>query len=86
MSGLLIAGRGHNIKHLERSMYLLFSDNLADVLDCVGLLEITGYEQHAYIIHQYTNNFHSSETVQKKIMFYYIVSKALTNEFSFLPD
>ena len=80
------AGRGHNIKQLERSMFLLFSDNLADVLDCVGILEIAGYEQHAYIIHQYTNNFPSSETVQKKIMFYYNISKALTNEFSFFPD
>ena len=80
----LSVGRGHNLKRLERSFFLLlFIYNLADVLH---FCDIAGYAQPTYIIHQYKNNLHHCETEQNKSLFYYSVSKALTNAFSVLPD
>jgi hypothetical protein len=53
---------------------------------CFGHFYIAGYAQHAYIIHQNAKYLHRCETVQKKSLFYYDVSKTFTNAFTFFPD
>jgi hypothetical protein len=76
------AGRGHNLKRLERSMFLLFSDILADVVDFLSLQDMTNMPTLSINI----KIISIAAKQQIKIMFYYNVSKALTNEFTFSPD
>jgi hypothetical protein len=76
------AGRGHNLKRLERNMFLHFSDILADVVDFLTLQDMNNMPTLSINI----KIISIAAKQQITIMFCYNVSKALTNEFTFFSD
>jgi hypothetical protein len=77
------AGRGYYKKHLERSLILLFSDNLADILDFFSLQDMNNMST---LLIKIKIICIVAMQCRKKPLFHYTVSKAHAKEFTFFPD
>ena len=74
--------RGDYIKWLERSLFLLFSDNLADIFDFFSLQDMGNTSTLTIIIKIVCI---AAKQCRKKPLFHYTVSKAHTKELTFFP-